>query len=115
MAEIIPTRIWEKRNDVVAYKWENVTESDTCRAVEVPNKADKTIQVSDDFGTSGSVAVEGSVHEDQSVFAELNDPQGNAIAITAAGIQTILENVAFIRPSVTAGTSVSVDVIIYMR
>jgi len=115
MAEIVPTAIWNKRNDIIAYLWTNVTESDTCRAVEVPNRADKTVQVSDDFGTSGSVAVEGSVHEDQSVFSALNDPQGNVIAVTSADIETILENVAYIRPAVTAGTGVSVDVVIYMR
>ena len=113
MAEVAETEIWLDRNDIIAYEW-TLTDSDTATAVKVPNRSDKTVQVSGDFDASGDIRVEGSVDPDGVVFAELNDPQGTGIALTAPGVNTILENVAWIRPALAAGTGVSIVVRIFM-
>lgn len=113
MALISATKIWNDRNDIVAYEWV-MTENDTAEAARVPNRSDKTIQVHDDFGTSGAIRVAGSIDPGKGVFADLTDPQGNTIEFTAAGIETIMENVAYIRPRISAGTSVSVTIRIFM-
>ncbi len=114
MAQIQATQVFRSRNDVIVYEWVALTDSDTAAAVAVPQRADKTIQASGNFGTGGDIRVEGSLDPDQSVFSELVDPQGNPIAFLAAGIETILENVIFIRPVVAVGTGVSVTVRILM-
>ena len=115
MAEIQAVRIFLNRNDIVAYEWLNMTEADTAVPVSAPPKSDKTAVVSDDFGTSGDVRIEGSIDPDKVIFNDLHDPQGNVIAFIATDIETVLENVMFIRPRIAAGTSVSVDVRILMR
>ena len=114
MAQVKAVKIFNTRNDVVAYEWVGLTESDTADHVEVPQRADKTIQVSGDFGSNGDVRAEGSLDPDAVVFSQLTDPQGNVVAITSAGIETIMENTVSIRPVVAAGTSVSVTVRILM-
>ena len=113
MAEISPTKIFNHRNDIIVYEWV-LTDNDTATFVEAPHRSDKTIQVSGDFGTSGDIRAEGSIDPDCIVFWELDDPQGNNIAITAADGKTILENVVYIRPKVAAGTGVNVTVRILM-
>lgn len=113
MATVNATRIWNDRNDIIAYEWA-VTDSDTFKAARVPNRSDKTMQVSGDFGAGGDIQIEGSIDPDGAVFNRLTDPQGNTIAFTSAGIETIMENVAYIRPVVDSGTSVDVTVRIFM-
>lgn len=65
--------------------------------------ADKSVQVEGTFGAGGSVAVEGTNDGNILHYRGLTDPQGNAIAITAAGIKAITEAVIWVRPHVTAG------------
>lgn len=65
--------------------------------------ADKSIQVAGTFGAGGSVAVEGTNDGNIANFVPLTDPQGNPIALTAAGIRAITEAVVWVRPHVTAG------------
>ena len=113
MAVVAATEIWLDRNDIIAYEW-TLTDGDTATAVKVPNRSDKTVQASGDFDASGDIRVEGSLDPDAVVFTELNDPQGNGIALTSAGIDTVLENVAWIRPKLQAGTGVSIVVRIVM-
>ncbi len=114
MALIKAEKIFPSRNDVIAYQWAGLTESDTAAPVQVPHRADKTVQVSGNFGTSGDIRVEGSLDPAETVFSDLVDPQGNTIAFLAAGIETILENVIAIRPKVATGTGVAVTVRILM-
>lgn len=82
--------------------WANVTEADSCQAVQYPEYADKSIQV---FGTFGgaSVALHGS--NDGTNFAALNDASGTVIAITTAKIKAVLENTVQIKPVITGGAS----------
>lgn len=117
MAAVSAVKIFTKRNDVIAYEWTGLTENDTAEHVEVPQEADKTMQVDGDFGTGGDVRVEGSLAPDANKWGQLADPQGNAISFLTGndkGLETILQNTMFIRPVVAGGTSVSVNVRILM-
>lgn len=108
MAQIQAAPIFNRRNDVIAYEWVNLTESDTADAVEVPFHSDKTFEVTGNFGTGGTLRAQGTIDEDQGAFHNLTDAQGNAIGLTSAGVKEVLQNVAFFRPAVSAGTGVSV-------
>ena len=112
MAEIAFSRNYLPNG--IQYNWLNVTESDTCKPVAIPQYDDITVQVSDDFGTSGTVNIQGSAESHlaaaSAVFANLSDIDGTAISITSAGFKTVQENAHYYKPVVSAGTSVSVDI-----
>ena len=71
--------------------------------------ADKTVQVFGTFGAAGSVTIQGSndpravSDPANAVWFTMTDAQGNALVITAATGEAMLENPRFIRPNVTAG------------
>ena len=112
MATVDPVKIFPNRNDVFAFEW-TLTENDVATAVEAPWRSDKTAQISGDFG-GGDINIEGSIDPDQAVFSKLTDPQGNTIAPSAAAIETIMENVFFIRPGVPSGSAAVIVVRILM-
>jgi hypothetical protein len=105
MAVVTPTKV-EGPGSVVVYTWV-LAASDTGAPVIVPDKADKTVQL---FGTFGAaVTMQGSNETGTpTTWATLTDPQGNAIAPTAAALEAIAENPYQIRPSAGAVTSVTV-------
>jgi hypothetical protein len=74
---------------------------------------DRCFQVAGTFGTGGTILLQGSL--DNSNWFGLKDPSGAAISLTAAGLRQVLENPAFIRPFVSAGTGVSVTAILFTR
>ena len=117
MAAVAAVKIFNERNDVIAYEWVGLTESDTAEHVKVPQKSDKTMQVDGDFGSGGDVRVEGSLVPNADKWGQLSNPQGNAITFLSGNdedVETILQNTMFIRPAVVGGTSVSVNVRILM-
>lgn len=95
------------------YRWEALTEADTATAIKASSLADKAIQVTGNFGVSGDVHIEGSMNG--VTFAQLNDPQGDPISLTSAGIVQIQENAVFIRPVLDTGTGVDVDIYLLAR
>lgn len=98
---------------VYAYTPMTHTGSDVGSPIEMPGSADRSVQVSGTFGTGGSVRIEGSM--DGVTYATLTDPQGNALDVTTAKIETIMEICRYIRPRVTAGdgaTSLTVQILI---
>jgi hypothetical protein len=62
---------------------------------------DRTVQIAGTFGAGGTVVIEGSL--DNNNWFGLKDPSSTVISFTAAGLRTVLENVPYIRPRVTAG------------
>lgn len=82
--------------------WSGLLNGDTGTPVYFADYSDKTFQVKGTFGAAGSVAIEGS-SDGGTTWASLHDPQGNAIAQTAASIEMIAENPLLVRPNVTAG------------
>lgn len=81
--------------------WSGLLNGDTGAAVELVDYADKTCTVTGTFGTGGSITLEGS-NNGTNWFA-LTDAQTQAVTKTAAGMELIVENPRYIRPSVTAG------------
>lgn len=90
--------------------WTGITEADTGGVANIPRYPDMTVQVTGTFGGM-TVGIEGS--NDGTNYSTLNDAQGNALSLTAAGIEQILENTEFVRIATTGGTSASVNVIIH--
>lgn len=115
MAVISPTQITTPFDGPIKiYKWASLTEADTAAAINNPRFNDKTIQVVGTFG-GGTIDIEGSVIFASPTFAVLTDPQGSAASFTGAGIKTVLQNVYWLRPNVSAGTGVSVDVYLLVK
>ena len=87
------------------WKWSSLTENDTALAVAVNGAEPISIMVEGTFGTGGSVGAQGS-----------NAVSGNFYQLftlatfSEAGISPIRETALFMRPTVFAGTGVSVDV-----
>jgi hypothetical protein len=82
-------------------------------ALEPLEFADISIQVLGTFGAGGTLLIEGSNEVTPTTWATLNDPQGNALSVTAAKIEQLLEVPRWIRPRVSAGdgtTSLTVNV-----
>ena len=109
MATVASTQVRGEGNRFI---WTGLTEADTGSAATSQMSGDKTVQVSGTFG-GGTVILEGSL--DGTNYYTLSDPQGSALTFTSAGIKTVLEAVLFARPRVTAGTSVSLTVVLYVR
>lgn len=90
------------------------TGSDVGAPVQWVEYADRCVQVTGTFGAGGSVTIEGS--NDGTNYAALADPQGNALTITAAKLEQVLELPRYVRPRVTAGDgTTSLTVTICMR
>ena len=102
---------------VRVYKWTSLSESDTATPVKAAHYADKTVQVNGNFGAGGTVVLEGSLEpaEAPAAYQQLHDPSQNNISFTVAGVDAVLENVWAIRPRVSAGTGVEVDVRLLVR
>jgi hypothetical protein len=96
--------------------WENLVNGDTGKPVPCWMYADKSIQVIGTFGSGGTCTIQGSNMDATPTWATLVDPQGNALAITGAKTEAILENTYQIRPNVTAGDgSTDLDVYLLMK
>jgi len=77
-----------------------------------PVFSDKTVSITGTFGAV-TVVIQGS--NDKTNWFTLSDAQGNALSFTVAGMEVILENPRYIRPSTSGGTATDVDVIIVGR
>lgn len=83
------------------YTWAGLANGDVGTWVRAEALIDAVVQVKGTFGSGGTVVLQGSL--DGSTPVALTDPLGNALSFTAAGLKAVLENVAWVRPSVTAG------------
>ena len=115
MAVISKSKVEENytnpENGYAVYQWLAVTENDTCEAVMEPTFSEVTMKAWGTFGTGGEGHIQGTLHfpSETETWLDLNDLQGSAIALTAAGITLRLENTVQVRPHVGAGTSVSMN------
>ncbi|OGT57530.1 MAG: hypothetical protein A3E01_08305 [Gammaproteobacteria bacterium RIFCSPHIGHO2_12_FULL_63_22] len=117
MATIVPvvTRINE---NTVKFFWETLTTTND-RGTPIPSKymafVDRTVQVTGTPGVGGNLRIQGS-NDDAVTYAALADAQGNALDITAAKIEQILEVPLLTRPFVSAGDGTTdLDVSIVCR
>lgn len=95
----------------VTLSWSALANGDTGLPATWPHYNDRTVQVGGTFGVGGSCKIEGS--NDGVNYFTLNDPQGNDLVFTAAGMKVIAECPLHTRPSVTAGdgtTAIDVNI-----
>jgi len=106
-------RITTEKDPCHILTWASMANGDSGQPLEMPGSADRTIQVNGTFGTGGNLRLEGS--NDGVNYVVLTDPQGNALDITIAKIETITEITRYMRPRVTAGngsTSLTVTMLV---
>ena|SRR3990167_7608547 len=84
----------------VLVTWVALAIGDTGEPVSLLDYPDKTVTVEGTIG-GGTLTMQGS--NDGTNYYSLTDPQGSAIALTAAGIKLITENPVWIRPSASGG------------
>lgn len=89
--------------------WSLTTADGTGTQLIAPMYADKSIQVYGTFGGT-TVIIEGSNDSGASTFFTLNDPQGNALSLTSATGEQILENTYLVRPRLSGGAGATVTV-----
>lgn len=95
---------------VVLYKWEALGNADDGAPVSVGYAADITVQAIGTFG-SATVRLQGS--NDGTNWHNMTQKGGTtALGFTAAGVHSINEMPAFIRPATVGGTGTDVDVIV---
>lgn len=100
----------------VIKQWANMTfsGSDVGDNLEIPEYADRSVQVIGTPGAGGTVIIEGS--NNGTDYAVLKDHLGNNLSFTAADIRSIDQIVRFIRPRVTGGDgTTSFTVIVLVR
>lgn len=114
MATITPTveKIDSSNGHAYIVTWEQLTENDTAAAVELIQFSDRSVQITGTFG-GDAVTLQGS--NDGSTFATLNDPFGDPISMSAAGISGIAELTRWVRPGTPAGSSADVDVFLVIN
>ncbi|MGI9297819.1 MAG: hypothetical protein ACR2QC_07965 [Gammaproteobacteria bacterium] len=91
---------------VVRAVWDNLAVGDTGSWVSLPQSSDLTVNCYGNFGTAGSIALEGTEDPAQAANSEgpLTDPQGVDIAMTDSRPEQVLQAPSFIRPNM-GGTS----------
>lgn len=67
------------------------------------------------FGTFGGATVILQGSNDGTNWVALSDPSGTAISLTAAGAFEFSTAMAYIRPSISGGSSDDVDVVVVTR
>lgn len=104
MAEIVPT-ITNLGNGRLKVAWGPMVTGDVGTPFNPGHRHDKTVTIK---GTATTVAFQGSNEQAFGDAYTLEDVDGTAI--TAAGIYTVEEHPALIRPLVTTGADVVVTV-----
>ena len=108
MAEREAQRL-DKSGKYMVYLWEGITASDTGEALAVHDFDDLTIYV---FGTfdGASIGLSGCPTK-TGTFLPLRDMlTAAAIAVDAAGVALVADGALFVKPVITGGTTVDLDV-----
>lgn len=98
--------------DLRVIKFAGATTGDTSPVIDLAEWADRSVQVAGTFG-GATVTIEGS--NDGANWATLNDAQGNALTITTAKIEQLLEVTRHTRVTVTGGTGTSLTITFLLR
>lgn len=88
-------------NHVVIYTWAAMGLTDTGLPVSGPGWADRSFQVEGTFGAGGRVEIEGS--NDGVNYRTLNDPFGNSLSVSSAGVYELTQISLWMRPRISAG------------
>lgn len=93
--------------------WTELGKEDSGKPVNVANAIFKTVQFHGVFG-GAAVSLEGSI--DGKNFHALTDPQGNPVKKSTSGLEMVEENVVWVRPNISGGSSdTKIDVRLLMK
>src|SRR5687768_9634067 len=106
----VPTYAPNGHRQLVQVVWSALASGDVGDAYELPAWADRSVQIEATFG-DGTLTFQGS--NDAVTWYALTDPQGNAIARTAAGLEQIEELTRYVRPSFS-GTTGTAGVVTFL-
>ena len=116
MVAITPVVLKMSRG-VYRVRWEGMTEADAALAITadegVPFFNDKSVQAEGTWGSGGTFQFHGA--NDSAVFTPLRDPGGTVISFTADDLIQILENCVAVKPVISAGTGITIDITLMMR
>ena len=116
MAVITPTvtKVYDSKpagghGPALLVTWANILEADTCTPYEAPlSLPDRTVQM-ESGGESGfdsaTITLVGSINGTN--YRSLTDPQGNAIAKTAAALEAVSELTRYINVTTAGGAAAS--------
>lgn len=93
--------------------WPNMANGDVGQALELFKYTDRTVQAFGTFGAAGAAAITGSL--DGTNFPTLSDPNGNALSLTSAKIESVLEATRYLRPEVTGDGTTSLTIYLQFR
>ncbi len=96
-----------------AFLWETLTENDTALPLVCPHRADMSVHVLGTFN-GGTLVIAGSNIVTSPSYITLVDQSDNALSFTAAGLEAIAANVWQIRPRITAGATMDLDIYIFI-
>ena len=87
--------------------WSALATGDTGEPLSNPSYADRSVQVTGTFG-GATITIEGS--NDGTNYTTLTDTAGAALSFTVTGVRQILQVTRYIRPLVTGGAGVVINV-----
>lgn len=93
------------------HTWSSLDQNATGNSSKVPGGADKSVQVTGDFGGGSTVVIEGSLEAVPTNWVTLTDYQGNDLSFTSSGLKPVADAVIHIRPRVTSGDG-STDLVV---
>lgn len=115
MATVNPTiTSLDSPNGVPAIVWSGIATGDTLTSYLIRNRYGYVgaAQIS---GTFGGATVTIQVSNDGTNWFTAQDTLGNSISVTAAAIFEVSTAAAYIRPTISGGTSDSVDITLVFR
>jgi hypothetical protein len=87
---------------VVQVVWTGLLNTDVGGAVELPNYADRSLQLTGTLGSGGAASIEGS--NDGTNWHELSDAEGDQLLLDEASeVRNVMELTRYIRPNITTG------------
>src|SRR5438132_6708523 len=84
--------------------WKDLHMNQTGQPIVVTHLESTSVQVFGEFGTTGTLALEGSNAIDGSIWDVLRDIRGEPTIFKKPEIKQVWENTLWIRPHVTGGT-----------
>lgn len=107
-------KVIETAANLQVVQWASLTATNTDGSpYEVLDYNDHSVQMSGDFGVGGTLLWQGS--NDGTNWFSLTDAQGSIFSKTEASLEQVVEAPRYVRPLVSAGTGVDVDVILVAR
>lgn len=108
--DFIQTHNYSNGKPLYVIEWQGLSVGDLGAALQSLQHTASSVQVSGTFGEKGSVLLEGS--NDGVNFFPLSDLYGNVIHFNKAGLKSLGDTVAYLRPKVIEGDSTTFITII---